>query len=368
MTPTPRTSQTVSSSLGMTLVSGLETSGRQLVTALMCGEPGGPVPVSNYGDEQAGPLELGVELAEDLLRQAARGRRGNTIVELSADADPQSIGLAMEHVLSEADRREANRREPNTDTVVGPREFVTVASVSDIRRLLFQEGVGSDDKLGQAGAGEADAAVTLVNQLEFATVIVLTATGAHPAGIVSETCTLIQQLNPTATITTPATAVDLGRLLRPIRPGLAHKLAATAGWMLRLDERTHFPPAHGHIDCFVFNEPRPFHPERLAAGLATLTPEHVGLIVRSRGLFRLANRTAHVGDWSSTGSSIQLGASGIESSTPDAPVGTSVAFFGKQLRTTTIAAALRECALTDTELIAGPAAWHEYRDPFPAWE
>ncbi|MBS3180060.1 MULTISPECIES: GTP-binding protein [unclassified Pseudoclavibacter] len=361
MTPDQPTSQTSTSSLGMTLVSGLETSGRQLVTALMCGEPGGPTPASDYGDEQTGALALGVELAEDLLRQASDGRRGNTIVELSADADPQSIGLAMEHVLAEG--RGARAPTPGDDEaglVIGPREFVTVASISDVRRLLFQEGTSLPD--------DTDASATLVGQLEFATVIVLTAADAHPAGVVSETCALIQQLNPTAAITTPAAATELGRRLRPIRPRLAHQLASTAGWMLRLDEHTRFPPAGGPLDCHVFNEPRPLHPERLATALGGLTPDRVGLIARSRGLFRLASRTDHVGDWSSTGSSIQLGASGLASSDPDAPVGTTIAFFGKNLRTDAIDAALHDCALTDDELIAGPTAWHGYADQFPGWE
>lgn len=354
MTTEQPTSQTASSSLGMTLVSGLETSGRSLVTALMCGEPSGPTPVSDYGDEQTDALALGVELAEDLLRQAEHGRRGNLVVELSDDAETQGVGLAMDHVLADAPDAPTD-----PDVIVGPREFVTVASVNDIRRLLFQEGAPQPD--------DPDTSATLAGQLEFATVVVLTAAEAHPAGIVSETCTLIQQLNPTATITTPAAATELGRRLRPIRPGLAHQLAATAGWMLRIDERTHFPPARGHIDCHVFTETRPFHPERLAAGLAALTPERVGIIARSRGLFRLANRTSHVGDWSSTGSSIQLGASGIASADPEAPVGTTIAFFGSRLRTQTIEAALRDCTLTDHELIAGPTAWRDYSDPFPSW-
>ncbi|PPG43384.1 GTP-binding protein [Pseudoclavibacter sp. RFBA6] len=361
MTLEQPTSQTAASSLGMTLISGLETSGRQLVTALMCAEPSGATPAADYGSEHTVALELGIELAEDLLRQASNGRRGNTIVELSADADPQSIGLAMEHVLTEG--REAMAPAPDDDDaglVVGPREFVTVASITDLRRLLFQEGAALPD--------DADASATLVGQLEFATVIILTAADAHPAGVVSETCALIQQLNPTAAITTPAAATELGRRLRPIRPRLAHQLASTAGWMLRLDERTHFPPAGGPIDCHVFHEPRPFHPERLATALAGLTPDRVGLIARSRGLFRLANRTNHVGDWSSTGSSIQLGASGLASSDPDAPLGTAIAFFGKNLHTDAIDAALRGCALTDDELIAGPAAWHGYVDRFPGWE
>ncbi|PPF42398.1 hypothetical protein C5B85_16695 [Pseudoclavibacter sp. AY1F1] len=355
MTPKPPPGQTVTSSLGMTIVSGLETSGRQLVTALMCGEPGGATPVADYGDEQTDALELGVELAEDLIRQAADGRRGNIVVELSADADTQAVGLALEHVLSEY-----HHRASGTDCVVGPREFVTVASINDIRRLLFQEGPERSD--------DADTSATLAGQLEFASVIVLTAGDTHPAGVVSETCTLIQQLNPTAIITTPAAATDLGQRLRPIRPRLAHQLAATAGWMLRLDERTRFPPARGHIDCHIFSEPRPFHPARLAATLPTLTPEHVGLIARSRGLFCLANRTTQVGDWSSTGSSIQLGASGLASADPDAPVGTTIAFFGSRLRPEAIDAALRESALTDRELIAGPATWRDYADPFPCWE
>ncbi|MBF4550387.1 GTP-binding protein [Pseudoclavibacter sp. VKM Ac-2888] len=358
MTSDRPSAQTVTSSLGLTLVSGLETSGRQLVTALMCGEPSGPTPVTEFGDEQTNALELGVDIADDLLRQAADGRRGNIIVELSSDAETQSVGLAIDHVIAEA---RSHPSAPDTaDVTVGAREFITVASIGDIRRLLFQEGTPLPE--------DANTSATLAEQLEFATIVVLTGADAHPSGLISETCTLIQQLNPTAVITTPAAASDLGRHLRPIRPGLAHQLASTAGWMLRLDDRMHFPPARGHIDCTVFTEPRPFHPERLAAGLANLTPEQVGLITRSRGHFRLANRTDHVGDWSSTGGNIQLGASGVTSADPEAPLGTSIAVFGRQLRTDAIASLLHECALTDEELIAGPSAWRDYDDPFPGWE
>lgn len=352
MTPEQRTSHTATSSLGMTLISGLDTSGRSLVTALLCGEPSGPTPIQDYGDEHTNAIELGVELGEDLAKQAATGKRGNVIIELSADADTQSIGLTIDHILADTPH------EPST--TIGTREFITVASVSDIRRLLLQEGHPQPD--------DADTSATLAAQLEFASIIVLTATEAHPAGIVSETCTLIHHLNPTATLTTPSTATKLGTHLRPIRPRLAHQLASTAGWMLRLDEHTHFPPPRSHIHCHVYNDTRPFHPERLANGIAALTPEHVGLIARSRGLFRLANRTSHVGDWSSSGSSIQLGASGLASADPDAPLGTTLAFFGRRLRTDTIDAVLHDCTLTDSELLDGPSTWRGYRDPFPSWE
>lgn len=42
-------------------------------------------------------------------------------------------------------------------------------------------------------------------------------------------------------------------------------------------------------------------------------------------------------------------------------------FFGLGLDRTGLAAALDAAALADAELIAGPAAWHGFEDPFPAW-
>lgn len=340
------------SSMEVTLVSGLAGVGKTSLALALTSD--GRASVGEWAAQP--PIMTGedaVALAESLLTLARLGQRGIVVVELAASADTAEVSLVLEtSFLSHADERSAELT-----------SIVTVASVSDIRRLLFRDG------RSPVTADEYNEPERLANQLEFATTIVLADALLAPEGILREVRALLAKLNPWATVVSLESAKRHPHRTRSRRRNPAHGLAASAGWMLELSGRGGFPTTAEGISAMVFRDPRPFHPERLALTVATsFDPAHAGLIVRSRGLVRLATRPAKVGSWASAGEVLSIDPTSMASWDPESPTGQEIAFFGRDMNHRYLESVLGECLLTDDELVAGPIEWSRYADPFPEWE
>ncbi|MCY7411551.1 MAG: GTP-binding protein [Salinibacterium sp.] len=340
------------SSMEVTLVSGLAGVGKTSLARSLTSDSRASVrerpaqpPIMTSDDA--------VDLAESLLTLASLGQRGPVVVELAASTDTAEVGLVLETMFSShADERSARLT-----------NIVTVASVSDIRRLLFRDG------WSPVTADEYNEPERLANQLEFATTIVLADALLAPEGILREVRTLLAKLNPWATAVSLESAKRHPHRTRSQRRNPAHGLAASAGWMLELSGRGEVPTTTEGISAMVFRDPRPFHPERLALTVATsLDPAQAGLVVRSRGLVRLATRSANVGSWASAGEVLSIDPTSMTSWDPESPTGQEIVFFGRDMNHRYLESVLGECLLTDDELVAGPSEWSRYADPFPGWE
>lgn len=334
--------------LAVTLVSGLRDSGKSTVATILSGAATEDAPVLDGGGIDAG--DAAWDLATHLMELADSGRHGEVIIELQS-TDPTEIALVLEAAFGD-----------RTGTG-GPalRELVTVARVSDIRRLLFREGpwIATDDY---------DTSELLALQLEFATAIVLLGTRQCDGGELRATHDLLAALNPAAVVVTLSETVRLRRRRAPSAT-LASEVGRNMGWALQLSARGAADAIAGSIDIFVFRDPRPFHPARLAEAVEScLEPDDVGLIVRSRGFVRLASRSDRVGSWTSAGAVCAINATTMMSWDRHSPIGQEVVFVGQQLDHERIARGLRAALLGDSELIAGPAEWSGYADPFPRWE
>jgi len=340
------------SSMEVTLVSGLAGVGKTTLAHSLTS--GGRVSV---GERPAqAPIMTGddaVALAESLLTLAGLGQRGTVVVELAASADTAEVSLVLETMfLSDADGRSAELA-----------SIVTVASVNDIRRLLFRDG------RSPVTADEYNEPERLANQLEFATTVVLADAPLVPEEMLSEVRALLAKLNPWATVVSLESAKRHPHRTRSQRRNPAHGLASSAGWMLELSGRGGLPTTTEGISALVFRDPRPFHPERLALAVAaSLDPVRAGLILRSRGLVRLATRSANVGSWASAGEVLSIDPTSMASWDPESPTGQEIAFFGRDMNHRYLERVLGECLLTDDELVAGPIEWSRYADPFPDWE
>ena len=332
--------------LSVTLVSGLRTDTRTLVCRRLAGTAAGagpePWPGTEVTDDTEDSGDFALVLADRLLAMARDGSSGRTVVGLEPEADLMEVAFVLETELD---------HQHDDGPAVELHDVVAVVSVQDVHRWLLSPAA--------APASDHVTAEFLASQVEFATVVVLTDAATAPPDQLDSVLWLLRRLNPDASVTDVPTGPL--RAARWSGRGCARRLGQRMGWTRALAG-----PDGG--DALVFRDPRPFHPERLFEAVRhDLVPHRVGRIARSRGLVQLATRAGQYGSWRSAGDTVSFDPSGISSWDPDAPAGQELVFFGERLHREHVVGALHACLLTDDELLAGPAAWAGYVDPFPVW-
>ncbi len=201
----------------------------------------------------------------------------------------------------------------------------------------------------------------LVDQVEFADVILLNKTDLVSEQAVATVETVVRRLNPTARI--ERTAHGIVALETVLDTGLFDpELAAQApGW----DEEIangHTPETEEYgIGSMTFRADRPFHPLRLADAL-----DQVRGLLRSKGFCWIATRPDVAAIWSQAGPNLVIEPAQFWSSTDIEP-GQEIVFIGVRLEKSRVHTLLASALLTDAEMAAGRAAWVSYPDPLPAW-
>lgn len=148
----------------------------------------------------------------------------------------------------------------------------------------------------------------LVDQVEFANVIILNKTDLISPESLEILKACVQKLNPVARIITSV----LGKV-NPneiINTGLFNYEEAenSAGWIREL-EGIHTPETEEYgINSFVFRDSRPFHPNRLWNFISSNFPENV---IRSKGLLWMASRPEQAINWSQAGGSMKAEGAGV---------------------------------------------------------
>ncbi|MBF4637835.1 GTP-binding protein [Clavibacter michiganensis] len=337
--------------LAVTLVSASDLGAASRVAAAAVGAPASAAPavVEAPGGDSG---DLGADLADGLIADVDDGRRGLAVVALEPAADPLEVALVLEHVVE--------ARHPGS-TPIGILDVVAVSSVVEIRELLLEP--------GDTDTTPFDAAERLAGRLECASVVVLDDLDPdRPTPDARRAVALLAHLAPDARVVATADRASLAPAPLRIGRGRARGLAAGMGWQVALAGEA-APTSAGGMGVHVFRDPRPFHPGRLHQAVAhDLVPGPVGRIVRSRGLVRLATRPATVGSWATAGDVLSLDPTAMRSWDADSPAGQEIAFVGEHLDGALLDGILGACLLGPAELVAGPAEWHGYADPFPAWD
>lgn len=201
----------------------------------------------------------------------------------------------------------------------------------------------------------------LVDQVEFADVLVLNKTDLVSEKTSAAVEALLRRLNPSANIVrTSHGVVELGTVLSTglFDPELA---AQAPGW----DEEIangHTPETEEYgISSMTFHADRPFHPQRLQLILDQLQ----GLL-RSKGFCWIASRPSIVAVWSQAGPNLVIEPAQFWSTTEFAP-SQEIVMIGVHLDRRRVNNLLASALLTDTELAAGQSQWVTYPDPLPAW-
>jgi G3E family GTPase len=240
----------------------------------------------------------------------------------------------------------------------------TLVTVVDASTFLTEIARGEALADRQMSAGEGDSrsiADLLVDQVEFADVILLNKTDLVSEAMLGTVETLVRRLNPTAKlIRTDHGIVEIGEVLET---GLFDPIAAAEapGWDEEIADG-HTPETEEYgISSMTFRSDRPFHPQRLAEALGTMTR-----ILRSKGFCWIASRPSIAAIWSQAGPNLVFEPAQYWSSTEIRP-GQEIVFIGVKLDRDRVLSLLDGALLTDAELSEGETAWTGYPDPLPTW-
>ncbi len=240
---------------------------------------------------------------------------------------------------------------------------------------------------GLADEGDERTVVDLlVEQVEFADVLVLNKCDLVKPKEVARLEDVLRKLNPRAKLLRSTKGVVPVREL--IETGRFDFEAArqAPGWLKVL--RGEEVPETGEygISSFVFRARRPFHPKRL---WQFIHGSWKG-VLRSKGFYWLASRHDITGLWAQAGGASSFEPVGLWwAAVPKREWPTSRAlrrdvkaqwapefgdrrqelvFITRGLAHDEVRERLSRCLVSDEELRAGPASWAAFEDPFPRWE
>ncbi|WP_421947614.1 GTP-binding protein [Phaeodactylibacter xiamenensis] len=320
------------------------------------------------------------DLIEEVAKLAQEGRFDYLLIESTGISEPLPVAQTF---FFDSEELKVNLSEVS--------ELDTLVTVVDA--FNFHRDFGSVDtifsrELNDDPSDQRTIVNLLVDQLEFANVILLNKTDLVTEEQAQELEALIRKFNADAKIIrTQHSKVAPSEILNT-RLFDYERTSQSAGWIKELYEE-HTPETEEYgISSFVFRERRPFHPERFWQYLNRDWP---ATVVRSKGLFWIASRPDDAMNWSQAGGSLRAEKAGVWwSSMPysqrinhpvfvenkefiesrwDADWGdrkTELVLIGQDMDEQQIRSALSECLLTDEEV----KDWEmgkAFEDNWPVW-
>ena len=255
--------------------------------------------------------------------------------------------------------------------------------LNDYDEAKYLQDVG--ESLGEED--ERSVADLLVDQVEFADIILISKTDLVKKSDISKLTTILKTLNTDASIIPISNGnIELDKILNT---GLFdfERAQQAPGWLKEL-RGEHIPETEEYgISSFVYEARKPFYPKKFHDFLHS--KEIAGKLIRSKGFFWLATRPMYVGTWSQAGGIAHHGVAGLfwkaipkdywpedqESLDfikekwvePFGDMRQELVFIGQGLDKNKITKLLDECLLSDSDMLLGKKHWSTYDDPFPEW-
>jgi len=245
----------------------------------------------------------------------------------------------------------------------------------------------ADRKLSLGADDERDIVNLLVDQVEFADVIVVNKTDLLTAIQADRLEAILRSLNSTARIV----RAERGRV--PLKEILDTKrfdferASAAPGWLATMRGETHSETEEYGIASFAYRARMPFHPDRIYRFM--FNKVLLAGLLRSKGFCWIATRPKWTALWSQAGRVMELSPRAVwwadvpNAEWPtdpverenvlaafDGPFGDrrqELVFIGRHLDEPAIRSALNACLMTDAEMTAGPEVWATIHDPLPVW-
>ena len=326
-------------------------------------------------------------LREDLLIEVAKlaneGRFDYLLIESTGISEPMPVAETFTF-----EDREGN-------SLANLAELDTMVTVVDAGNFFKDFGSWddlNDRKLGLSEDDDRNIVDLLVDQIEFANVIIVNKIDLLSPYELEQLEQIIRRLNPNAEILrSRESRVPLEEVMGTGRFAL-REAESSPGWLEvpRGQEQTE-TEEYG-IRHFVYRRDRPFHAQRLSEAMNEGFGDGQPMdgVLRSKGLMWIASRNDWAYDWSQAGCSIRMNPAGYwwaaapKDEWPEdeeaiaeiqskltGPYGDrhqELVFIGHDIDQERITEVLDQCLLADSEFAQGPEVWGGYDDPFPTIE
>ncbi len=318
------------------------------------------------------------DLLDEVTKLAKDGRFDYLLIESTGISEPLPVA---ETFTFEDEDGQSLSHVAELDTMVTVVDAVNFLKDYEDAKLLQDTG----ESLGEED--ERSVADLLVDQVEFADVILISKTDLASEADIKRLVAILKTLNTSARIIPIAQGeVNIDDVLST---GLFdfERAQEAPGWLQEM-RGEHVPETEEYgIGSFSYTARRPFHPERFHHFLHHT--EGYGKLIRSKGYFWLASRPEFAGHWSQAGGIARYGFAGMfwnavprenwptdEESLayihqhweePFGDMRQELVFIGQSLDQDKVTQALDACLLSDDELLRGKEYWYTFNDPFPAW-
>jgi G3E family GTPase len=320
-------------------------------------------------------------LREDLLEQvallAAEKRYDYLLIESTGISEPMPVAATFSFASEDGHSLSDLARLDTMVTVIDGEKFLEDMDSYD--DLL-------DRHLGLSDEDTRNVADLLIDQVEFANILIVNKVDRMSAEDVIRLEKLLLKINPDARVfKTDHSRISPSLILNT---GLydEEKAAVMPGWLKEL-QGFHTPETEEYgITSFIYRSRRPFHPQRLWDALNEVFPG----VLRAKGFFWLATKHDIIGVYSQAGNCVNTEPQRLwyaalpKDQWPEDEASLSalanlwlepygdrmqeMVFIGIDMAQAEIEATLNGCLLTDEEMQLGPAAWANWEDPFGQWQ
>lgn len=316
------------------------------------------------------------DLLQEVTQLAHEGRFDYLLIESTGISEPLPVAETFTFPLDDGGASLADIAKLDT--------MVTVVDAKNILKELTSLDTVADRGMGMNDEDERTIVHLLVDQIEFADVIIINKTDLVFADDLLRVEGLIRRMNPRAKlirthhgVVAPSEILNTGRFDFDVAAGFEEWLSG--------EEHTPETEEYG-IRSIAYRARKPFHPRRLYQAITE--DDLLDGMIRSKGICWLATRHDMAGMWSQAGLIITLEPAGMwwagvpEAEYPDdmrdelksQMVGEfgdrrqELVFIGVDFDEATLRQKLDACLLTDTEMRQGYRQWAGYHDPFPSWD
>ncbi len=319
------------------------------------------------------------DLLEEVTKLAQEKRFDYLVIESTGISEPlpvaETFTFADEDGISLSDVAKLDTMVTIVDAVNFMKDYDQAKSLQEAG-----ESMGEDD--------ERSVADLLVDQVEFADIILVSKTDLVSVQDVERLTAIIRTLNTDAKIIPIENGnVDIDEVLNTNSFDFS-RAQQSPGWLKEM-RGEHVPETEEYgISSFAYEARRPFHPEKFHNFLHGT--EKFGKLIRSKGYFWLATRPEFAGQWSQAGGIARYGFAGMfwkavpEKDWPEdeeylesikkqwvEPFGDmrqELVFIGQKLQKEKMIEALDACLLSEEDVLKGRDYWSTFNDPFPVWK